>query len=250
MLSPDSKHSSSQVRTYSRADSAVFLKTKEKFGGLSNMAGGFQLTVNGNLIRTSEALYQACRFPLYADLQRLIIMQKSPMSAKMVGKPHRNKTREDWNKVRVKIMNWCLRVKLAQHWETFREVLLSTGDLPIVEYSRKDAFWGAKPEDNDMLVGVNALGRLLMQLRERIKNEPPESLLRVEPISIHDFLLYDENISEIDELSDQCVARITPKVPVHSALNEEHAIYSTNWEEGSQLELLALSTISEQAKNT
>ena len=30
-----------QLRTYHRTDSAVFLKTKEKYGGLSNMAGGF-----------------------------------------------------------------------------------------------------------------------------------------------------------------------------------------------------------------
>ena len=30
-------------RTYYRADSVVFLKTKEAFGGLSNMAGDFPL---------------------------------------------------------------------------------------------------------------------------------------------------------------------------------------------------------------
>ena len=32
-----------QIRTYCRSNSAVFLKTKEKHGGLSNMAGGFPL---------------------------------------------------------------------------------------------------------------------------------------------------------------------------------------------------------------
>ena len=52
-----------QSRTYDRANSAIFLKTREKHGGLSNMAGGFPLVVNGTEIRTSEALYQACRFP-------------------------------------------------------------------------------------------------------------------------------------------------------------------------------------------
>ena len=186
------------MRTYHRSDSAVFLKTREKFGGLSNMAGGFPLVVNGVDIRTSEALYQACRFPHKPDLQRLIIEQKSPMTAKMKGKPYRNESRSDWDEVRVKIMRWCLEVKLAQNWDAFREILLSTGNLPIVEHSRKDEFWGAKPLDDDSLRGVNALGRLLMELRERIKREPQESLLCVLALPLSNFLLYGKEIQEID----------------------------------------------------
>ena len=63
----------SQIRTYSPSAAAVFLKTNEKYGGLSNMAPGFPLCVNGVRIRTSEALYQACRFPHLPDIQRQII---------------------------------------------------------------------------------------------------------------------------------------------------------------------------------
>ncbi len=65
--------STNQVRTYNRNESVVFSKTHEPFGGLSNMAGGFPLKVNGLRILTSEALYQACRFPHKPDVQRLII---------------------------------------------------------------------------------------------------------------------------------------------------------------------------------
>src|SRR2546426_9055121 len=156
------------ARTYNRRDSAVFRKTHEQFGGLSNMASGFPLEVNGVRIRTSEALYQACRFPQNTNIQRLIIQQRSPMTAKMLGKPHREETRPDWEKVRVKIMRWCLRVKLAQNWRTFGALLCSTGDRLIVEESRKDDFWGAKAVDEDTLVGANVLGRLLMELREEL----------------------------------------------------------------------------------
>ena len=158
-----------RIREYRRSESAVFLKTKEKHGGLSNMAGGFPLEVNGVLIRTAEALYQACRFPHLPAVQEQIIAQRSPMTAKMKSKPHRPDSRPDWDKVRVRIMRWCLQVKLAQNWEKFGAVLLETGDLPIVEHSRRDEFWGAKPVDAQTLVGVNALGRLLMELRERVK---------------------------------------------------------------------------------
>ena len=187
----------SHTRTYDCANSAVFLKTKEKHGGLSNMAGGFPLVVNGVQMRTSEALYQACRFPHLPDLQRDIIVQKSPMTAKMKGKPYRHISRPDWDAVRVKIMRWCLQVKLAQNWDTFSKVLLETGDMPIVEHSRRDDFWGAKPVDGETLVGTNALGRLLMEVRERLKFEPPEVLQHVEPLAIPEFLLYDRPIEVI-----------------------------------------------------
>ena len=189
----------SRVREYRRNESAVFLKTKEQHGGLSNMAGGFPLVVNGVDIRTSEALYQACRFPHLPDLQREIIAQRSPMTAKMKGKPYRHRSRQDWDTklVKVKVMRWCLQVKLAQNWDKFSGLLLQTGDMPIVEHSRRDDFWGAKPVDGETLVGTNALGRLLMELRKRVKDEPKENLLYVAPLPIDGFLLYEDPIRAI-----------------------------------------------------
>lgn len=188
MPSP-STHNAGQTRTYDRASSVVFLKTDEPFGGLSNMAGGFPLWVNGIRILTSEALYQACRFPHRPEVQALIIEQKSPMTAKMKSKPYRHDSRPDWDQVRVKIMRWCLRVKLAQNWRAFSELLLETGERPIVEESRKDAFWGAKVTDEGTLVGMNVLGRLLMELREAVRVEGRESLMSVQPLAIPDFRL-------------------------------------------------------------
>ena len=41
----------------------------------------------------------------------------------------------------------------------------------------KMKFWGAKPVDKHTLVGVNALGRLLMELREDVKTEGQRSIL-------------------------------------------------------------------------
>src|SRR4051812_5074813 len=112
---------SDQERTYDRANSVVFLKTDGPFGGLSNMAGRFPLQVQGTRFYTSEALYQACRFPHLPEVQRLIIGQASPMTAKMKSKPHRKNSRPDWDRVRVKVMRWCLRVKLVQNWAKFSE---------------------------------------------------------------------------------------------------------------------------------
>jgi type I restriction enzyme S subunit len=199
-----------QVRTYSRAESVVFLKTDEPFGGLSNMAGGYPIRVNGIRILTSEALYQACRFPHLPDVQRMIIGENSPMTAKMRSKPYRKDSRRDWDHVRVRIMRWCLRMKLANNWSAFSELLLRTGDRPIVEESRKDDFWGAKAVgDGSTLVGMNVLGRLLMELREQAKEHGRDAFLRVELPDVPDFQLLGRPI-EVWTLKE-AVALATPQ---------------------------------------
>lgn len=163
------------ISRFNRNESVVFRATKDRWGGLSNMAAGYGLLVNGHLFRTSEALYQALR---YTDdvsedgvlIQELIRQEKSPMAAKMVSKKYYGLTRDDWDFTRVKVMDWCLRAKLYAHWEKFGQLLLATGKLPIVEESHKDRFWGAVPlkGNNDVLEGENTLGHLLARLRSHV----------------------------------------------------------------------------------
>ncbi len=189
------------LRTYHRAEVVVVYKTRDSFGGLSNMAAGFPLQVNGVRILTSEALYQACRFPHLPDVQRAIIGQHSPMTAKMKSKPYRNESRSDWDQVRFKVMRWCLRVKLAQHYEAFGQLLLATQDRPIVEQSRKDDYWGAKASGvaDEVLIGQNVLGRLLMELREQLKSDTTGELKMVAPLAVPNFSLLGKPIGMVTE---------------------------------------------------
>lgn len=193
----------SLLRTYVRGEVVIVYKTKEDFGGLSNMASGYPLRINGIRILTTEALYQACRFPHMPEVQREIIGQHSPMTAKMKGKPHRKDSRPDWDDVRYKVMRWCLRVKLAQNYEEFGRLLLATRDRPIVEQSRKDDYWGAKlaEESGEILIGQNVLGRLLMELREKLKDDAEGSLKTVPPLGIPDFLLLGKPIETVNARS-------------------------------------------------
>jgi ribA/ribD-fused uncharacterized protein len=156
------------------------------------------LSINGIRILTSEALYQACRFPHLPEVQKLIIGQKSPMAAKMKSKPHRKDSRSDWDDMRVQVMRWCLRVKLVQHWEKFGDLLLSTGEKPIVEESYRDQFWGAKPTDEQTLYGANVLGRLLVELREKLRASEAQKIWVVEPPPLSDFLLLGRPIGSIE----------------------------------------------------
>jgi len=157
------------------------------------MAPGFPIVLFGYHVRTAEALYQACRFPHLPEVQLMILGEKSPMTAKMKSKPYRGESRPDWNEVRVPIMKWCLRVKLLSNWSTFSTLLLETGERSIVEDSRKDDFWGAKSDNEQNLIGRNVLGRLLMELREKLRTDPA-SLRTVRPVPIAKFLFLRREI--------------------------------------------------------
>ena len=185
------------VQTYARAGSAVFNKTKEKWGEFSNMCAGFPLRVNGAAIRTSEALYQVLRFPDHPQVQQLIIAEPSPKGAKMRSKSHRREfARTDWDEIQVQVMWWCLRVKLAQNFDSFGGVLFITDDKPIVEESANDMFWGAEHQADGTLKGANVLGKLLMALRAGYKADP-KSLRSVAPPGIANFRLMGHAIGTI-----------------------------------------------------
>jgi hypothetical protein len=125
------------------------------------------------------------------------------MTAKMVSKPYRKDSRADWEEVRVQIMRWCLRVKLAQHWESFGDLLLSTGDWPIVEESRRDTFWGAKSTNTGTLIGRNVLGQLLTELREQLKSSHLDELRIIEPPALPQFFLIEKPIGVIEDSSSK-----------------------------------------------
>ena len=157
------------IRQYKKKECITFKRTKGKFGALSNMAPGFPLHIDSIIIKNSEALYQALRFPDFPEIQSKIISFPSPISAKKFGREHIDKSRSDWNQNRFKIMKFCLELKLYQNLDTFSKILLQTKELPIVEFTEIDKVWGATDE-GEFYSGTNALGRLLMELRENLKN--------------------------------------------------------------------------------
>jgi ribA/ribD-fused uncharacterized protein len=185
------------TRYYDAQMATVFHKTREEFGGLSNMATGFPISINGVLIHSSEALYQALRFTHRPEVQSRIISVYSPMTAKMLSKPYRNDSRADWDAVKVSIMRWCLRAKLFCNFNKFSRLLIETGEKPIVEFSRKDDYWGAKPESEGVLMGSNILGRLLMELRAEILAGTFVNIEYLAPLKIPDFYLLSKQIGPI-----------------------------------------------------
>jgi len=187
----------SELREYNQHDSVVFRKTTERWGGLSNMARGYPIVVNGIKIQSSETLYQAMRFTEHPEIQEEILSQNNPMYGKRISRKHNLLTRKCWDEERVAIMKWAVCVKLCQNWENFSTLLLSTGEKPIVEYSDKDQFWGAKSIGNHTYSGMNVLGRILMLLRDRCEHRGQQAFKVIPPPNLTDFYILGEPVDNV-----------------------------------------------------
>lgn len=150
---------------------AVFSKAKHRWGKLGNMAGGMPFTDPATGLRwtSSEAWYQAQRYPHLSQLQEDIRRAGNGFLAKQVAHERVGESRADWLEVNVEMMWQALLLKATN--DAFRAELLATGDRPIVEYSARDAFWGARPQGDGTLRGANVLGQLLMLLRAKLRAE-------------------------------------------------------------------------------
>jgi predicted NAD-dependent protein-ADP-ribosyltransferase YbiA (DUF1768 family) len=142
----------------------ALIRAPDQLAPLANMTRGYPLRVGAAEIATSEHLYQASKVP---NPQRgLIVAAATGHQAKAAAYTLTEWWREDWTDIRVSVMEWCLAVKLTQHWNAIAPVLAGTGGLPIVEWSRRDDFWGAVPGEPGTLVGYNILGKLWDRLRD------------------------------------------------------------------------------------
>lgn len=186
------------MREYKIKEVVTFAKTDTPFGALSNMAPGYGLFVNEINFQSAEILYQICRFPLFPEIQEEILRTQNPMKAKEISRKYIQYSRQDWDTIKFKVMKWCLEVKLLQNFDSFSKELIATGDKAIVEFSKKDAIWGAQlTSDKTTLVGKNALGRLLMGLRNDLKEGRITKDTIVFPPDIPGFLLFGQEIKEV-----------------------------------------------------
>ena len=126
----------------------------------------FKVEWNGYLFASVEEAYQAASF-MGSDEELVEKIKKSHSAdeAQRISYANRDKRREDWDDVKISIMEELLRLKIEQN-PYVKKKLLQTEDYMIVEDSPKDDFWGWGSNRN----GQNNLGKLWMKLREELKN--------------------------------------------------------------------------------
>ena len=141
-----------------------FYSVSAEYGELSNFAL-YPITLKGKRWPTSEHYFQAQKFVTARD-QEEIRNANTPMLAARWGRDRKRKLRRDWERIKVGVMREAVEAKFRQHDE-LRALLLETGDATLIEHTENDDFWG----DGGDGTGRNELGRILMAVRERLRQE-------------------------------------------------------------------------------
>lgn len=112
--------------------------------------------------KTVEHWFQAMK-TRDEEQQEWVLTAPTPGAAKKRGR--KVTLREDWNDIRLEVMEMCLREKFSD--PVLCQKLLDTGDAELIEGNTwNDTFWGVCRGK-----GENNLGKLLMELRTRLRNE-------------------------------------------------------------------------------
>ncbi|WP_339727467.1 NADAR domain-containing protein [uncultured Gimesia sp.] len=142
----------------------IFYSVTEEYGEFSNFAA-YPIQLDRKRWPTSEHYFQAMKFQ-DASHREAIRKEKSPMRAARMGRDRKRPLRKDWESVKVSVMRKAVICKFTQH-EDLRELLLSTGNAKLVEHTTNDAYWGDGGDGS----GKNMLGRILVELREQLRQE-------------------------------------------------------------------------------
>ena len=119
-----------------------------------------EVTYEGYTYKNNEAAFQAQK-----DLNRREeFINLNPMMSKIKGK--KVKLRDDWNEVKVSIMEEIVKCKFDQNPD-IKEKLINTKDKTLIEGNKwNDTFWGMCDGE-----GENNLGKILMKIREEYIKE-------------------------------------------------------------------------------
>lgn len=144
----------------------LFTKESDDYGFLSNFAS-YPITIDGVDFKSTEQFFQWSKFLETETVHReRILNTDTPQGAKKLGKSRSAKIQPDWNEKRNRVMAIALYHKFTQHGDLALQ-LIATGNAELVEDAWWDSYWGNGRDGN----GQNKLGKLLMELRQFLKNE-------------------------------------------------------------------------------
>lgn len=139
--------------------------TIDRFEGEHEFLSNFfpaKTEFEGDVYETSEHAFQAAKTTDPAERETIRTIKK-PGSAKRAGR--KVTLRKNWDFSRTSFMRKVLESKFSD--PGLREKLLATGDAILIEGNNHgDTFWGVCRGS-----GQNRLGKILMQLREDLRQK-------------------------------------------------------------------------------
>lgn len=142
-----------------------FYSAQESYGCFSNFSRhGF--VIDGIYYKTSEHYFQAMKFAHSPQDMQAVIQASTPKIAANIGRDRKRPLRRDWESVKDDIMRRAVLAKFEAHAD-IRQVLLDTGDEPIIENAPSDYYWGCGADGT----GKNRLGKILMDVRDLLRKK-------------------------------------------------------------------------------
>ena len=114
-----------------------------------------------------NTFFQAQKFEDAAYRER-IRRAHNPKDAKQLGRTRSLPILPDWDTKRDDVMLEAIRKKFGTH-PAVRELLLATGDEELIENAPNDYYWGCGRTGT----GQNKLGKILMRVREELRDGAP-----------------------------------------------------------------------------
>jgi ribA/ribD-fused uncharacterized protein len=139
-----------------------FYHLNKPYGFFSNFAP-YEIHLKGKVWSTTEHYFQAQKFvdtPHEEDVRQA----KTAREAAEMGRDRRKPLRHDWEVVKDDVMREAIYAKFTQHLD-LAEQLLATGNRELIEHTENDRYWGDGGDGS----GVNKLGKILMEVRERLQ---------------------------------------------------------------------------------
>lgn len=151
---------------YENTNQEVIDNFRGEYRFLSNfeidVPNNYAIMLDGEPYKCVEAAYQAAK-TFDKDERKQIQATNTPGKAKRLGQEV--KLRKDWENIKLQVMYDCLIQKFSYPY--FKDLLLGTYPKLLVEGNTwNDTFYGICNG-----VGQNNLGKLLMAIREKFRNE-------------------------------------------------------------------------------
>ena len=139
-----------------------FLSSATQYYELSNFYLA-KFNLDGKTWLSTESYFQAMKFPGDAAYQEKIRRESNQSQVKKLGSSRAVPMRPDWDSVRDDVMKCALYAKFTQN-EDLKDLLLSTGDRPLIENNKRDNYWAIGNGS-----GLNKLGLMLCDLRTELR---------------------------------------------------------------------------------
>ena len=139
-----------------------FYQKYDAYGGFSNFSD-YPFYLQDRYWRTSEHYYQAQKFKRNSKMFNAIQQSKTATESKELAYSCEIHY-DDWENKKILFMYNALIAKFRQN-ETLKKELIDTKESYIVEQAVDDDYWGCGADGK----GKNILGRLLMYVRDELK---------------------------------------------------------------------------------